>query len=128
MAGNLRIKKISLWAIAAFYIFAGLNHFINPDFYYPLIPDYFLFPVFINVVSGLAEIVLGVLILFKSTRRLAAYGIMIMLMAFVPAHVHFIILGGCVAEGLCVPMWLAWFRLIPMHPLLILWAWWHRRD
>ena len=128
MTGSLRIKKISLLIISGFYILAGVNHFVNPDFYYPMIPDYFPFPIFINAASGLLEIALGILILWKTTRRLAAYGIMIMLLAFVPAHVHFIILGGCVADGLCVPMWLAWFRLIPIHPLLIMWAWWHSKG
>ena len=34
--------------LIAFYFFAGSYHFINPESYYPLIPDYLLYPELIN--------------------------------------------------------------------------------
>ena len=38
------VRKISFYLLVGFYLFAGINHFLDPDFYYPLIPPYFKFP------------------------------------------------------------------------------------
>ncbi len=124
---GISIKALSLYLQAAFYTIAGVNHFVNPGFYLPLIPDYLPFPDVINTLSGLVEIVLGLGLVFTTTRKIAALGITAMLIAFVPSHVYFIQLGSCVDGGLCVPEWLGWARLIVIHPLLILWALVHRR-
>lgn len=118
------MKKISLYLQSAFYIYAGANHFINPSFYYPLIPDY-LEPLsgFINGFSGGLEIGAGVLLLIPRKRNDAAKLIIGMLIAFIPSHVYFIQIGSCIEGGLCVPEWLGWVRLVIIHPLLIAWAW-----
>lgn len=108
--------------MATFYVVAGVNHFIDPEFYYDLIPDYLPFPDVINTLSGLAEIVLGLGILFKKSRRVSGYLIVIMLIGFIPAHVYFLQIGSCVEGGLCVPEWISWLRLLVIHPLLIWWA------
>ncbi|MTI20209.1 DoxX family membrane protein [Fulvivirga sp. RKSG066] len=116
------MHKILRYSLVMFYCVAGLNHFIMPDFYLGLIPDYLPNPELINSLSGVIEMLLGLLVIPKRTRRLACLGIVIMLVAFIPAHLHFIIIGSCVEEGLCVPPWIAWFRLVVIHPLLIWWA------
>lgn len=121
------MKKISRYLQAAFYLFAGANHFINPQFYEGLIPDYLPYHNFINIASGLIEIAFGIGLLLPSARKYAAYGIMLMLIAFIPSHVYFIEIGGCVAGGLCTTPLVAWVRLAVVHPLLILWAWSARR-
>lgn len=122
-----RFKQISFILLVAFYLFAGFNHFRTPDFYYPLIPPYFKYIYEINVLSGFLEVLLGLGLTFKKTRRVSAYGIILMLLAFVPAHIYFIQEGGCMSEGLCVSAWVAWIRLIVIHPLLIFWVWKHRK-
>lgn len=122
-----RIPQISLGLLIAFYLFAGFNHFRDPDFYYPLIPPYFNYIYEINVLSGLIEVLLALGLSFSKTRKLAVYGIILMLLAFIPAHIYFIEEGGCMSESLCVPAWIAWVRLIVVHPLLIAWVWWHRK-
>lgn len=105
-----------------FYVFAGVNHFVNPGFYLPLIPEYLPRHAFINISAGIFEIMLGLGLFFKATRKVSGVFIIIMLMAFVPSHIHFIRIGSCVQEGLCVPVWIAWGRLLLVHPLLIFWA------
>lgn len=121
------MKKRLRTVLIVFYILAGLNHFINPDWYYGLIPDYLPNPVALNYLSGAAEIILGTLVIFPSTRKLACIGIILMLIAFIPSHVHFIEIGSCVdgvlPELLCLPPWVAWVRLVVIHPILIYWAW-----
>ncbi|MCS6968792.1 MAG: hypothetical protein RMJ44_08595 [Cytophagales bacterium] len=113
--------------LASFLVLAGINHFVMPEFYYPLIPDYLPFPAWINGIAGISEIGLGSLLLIAPLRRWAVGGIIAMLIAFVPAHIYFIQIGACVENGLCVPLWVAWVRLILIHPLLIAWAWYVRK-
>ena len=121
------MQKISRALIVIFYIVAGLNHFRDPDFYIPLIPDYFPFPTAINVISGIIEILLGIGLIFSRTRTISAYLIILMLISFIPSHVYFIQIGSCIEGGLCVPEWVGWVRLIIIHPLLIWWAWANRK-
>ena len=120
---EINLSKVNRWMLIIFYVSAGLNHFRDPEFYYPLIPDYMPFPVQINLISGLSEIILGIGVGFSLTRRWSAFGVIIMLIAFVPSHIHFIAIGGCVSNSLCVPLWIGWLRLLLIHPLLIMWAW-----
>lgn len=125
MVGNY--KRISLFVLAGFYFLAGVNHFVNPDFYLPLIPPVLPYPEVINYLSGGLESLFGLLLLFSRYRSYAAHGIVFLLVLFIPSHVYFIMVGSCVEEGLCVPNWIGWLRLILIHPLLIGWAWWHTR-
>ncbi|WP_425392052.1 DoxX family protein [Ekhidna sp.] len=119
----MALKRISVYIQGVFYILAGANHFINPEFYYPLIPEYFVFEEQMNNLAGVAEILFGTGLFFYSTRRISAYLIVIMLSIFITSHIYFIQQGSCVSDGLCVPQWVGWVRLVVIHPLLIWWAW-----
>lgn len=116
-------KKISLYVLIGFFLFAGVYHFVNPELYLPLIPKYFPMPEVINWVSGILEILLAVGLLPLKTRKPASLGIIILLIAFIPSHVYFIQIGSCLESSLCVAPWVAWIRLLVIHPLLIYWAW-----
>ena len=116
------MNKLLHYGMVAFYIIAGVNHFIMPDFYHGLIPDYLAFPKLINVLAGLAEIGLGLALMIPKLSKAAAWGVVILLLAFVPAHIYFIEIGSCIGESLCVAEWVSWIRLLVIHPLLILWA------
>lgn len=116
-------KPWSAWLMAAAYFLAGINHFRAPEFYLPLIPDYLGHKILLNNLSGVAEVLLGLGLIHVKSRRYAAWGIMAMLVAFLPAHIWFIQKGGCLdPNGLCVPVWVAWVRLLVVHPLLLWWA------
>ncbi|MEN1784959.1 MAG: hypothetical protein AAGF77_07425 [Bacteroidota bacterium] len=108
--------------LPTFFILAGLNHFRDPAFYYPLIPDYLPWKISINILSGLLEVILGALLFFKPFQRAATWGLIALLVVFVPSHIHFIVIGSCIDQGLCVPSWVAWLRLLVVHPLLIWWV------
>ena len=112
--------------MVAFYFLAGLNHFRDPNFYIPLLPEYFTYPYFINALAGGIEVILAICLLSKNLREIASYAIIAMLVAFIPSHIHFINTSGCLDSSLCVPAWVAWIRLIVIHPILMLWAFWHR--
>ena len=56
-------KRILLWLMASLYVLAGFNHLIDPEFYLAIIPPQLPNPEWLNLASGLAEIVLGVALL-----------------------------------------------------------------
>ncbi|MBS9462141.1 hypothetical protein KIM67_06940 [Flagellimonas sp. 389] len=118
------MKKIFLYAFVIFYLLAGIYHFVNSEFYYGLIPDYLPFPKLLNFASGSFEILFGALILFYKTRKIGAYGIVILLLLFIPSHMYFIQIGSCTENSLCVSPWISWTRLIVVHPLLLFWGLW----
>jgi len=124
--GNSKTKTLSRWILVIFFLVAGVNHFIMPDVYIKLIPPYLPFPELINWISGLAEIVLGLGLIFPSTRKWAALGLILLLIAFIPAHIYIFEIGPQVTESIYIPKWLAWFRLVVIHPLLIYWIWTNR--
>lgn len=125
------VKRCSLGLMAAFYVAAGSAHFVNPAFYAEIMPPYVPWPDPIVFLSGIAEIALGVLLLFRSTRRAAAWGVIALLVAVFPANLHQAIHQVHPAHA---PAWMGtptaaalWLRL-PMQGVLIWWAWWHTRD
>jgi uncharacterized membrane protein len=120
---NKATRGLMRYMLGAFYIAAGVNHFINPAFYLPLIPPYFPHPEVINIVAGVVEIVLGLMVFWDRTVWWGCMAIIAMLIAFIPSHVYFVQIGSCIDGGLCVPPWVGWVRLIVIHPILLFWAW-----
>ncbi len=105
-----------------FYIVAGVNHFLDESFYLKLMPPYLPAHRLLVQVSGVAEVLLGVLLLVPRTRRLAAWGIVALLVAVFPANIH----AFLHQEVLPAPAWAHLLRL-PMQGVLIAWAWWYTR-
>ena len=120
-------KRVLLYVMGGFYVFGGVNHFRDAGFYLPMMPSYLPAHLGLIYASGLAEIVLGVAVLIPRTRRLAAWGIIALLVAVFPANLNMAIydipVGGR-TEGLGI--W-NWVRL-PMQAVLIAWAWWYTRH
>ena len=73
---------------AAFFVVAGVTHFTNRDFFTSIVPPYLPWPVMLVYLSGVAEIVLGVMLLIPATMRLAAWGLIALLIAVFPANIH----------------------------------------
>jgi uncharacterized membrane protein len=124
-----RTKRILLWLMAIFYISAGFNHLMNPAFYLAIMPPGLPNPEWLNVLSGLAEIVLGVFVLEPRVRKLAAWGIIALLIAVFPANIYVAVenVGLPAGEPGTGNGPLNWVRL-PFQAVFILWAWWYTRD
>jgi uncharacterized membrane protein len=84
------IKLVLKWLFAAFLVLAGVQHFRDEAFFLKIMPDYI--PVQLHrpavLVSGVVEIVLGVLLVIPRTSRLAAWGIILLLIAVFPANIY----------------------------------------
>jgi len=111
-----------------FYLVAGVNHFRNPGSYLRIIPGYIPYPSAANILAGCFELLFALLMIFPKTRRLAAWGIMMMLLAFLPVHISMIGNAPLKLGDLLVTPLLAWVRLVVLQPLLITWAWWYTRN
>jgi len=107
-----------LYVMAALYFVAGLNHFRNPRLYIRIIPLYFPNPKLLNIISGAAEIVLGILLCIPKTSSYAALGIIALLIAIFPANLF---MYTNPSAGFGLPKWLLLLRL-PLQILLIAWA------
>lgn len=117
-------KRVSLVAMALLYLAAGLSHFLRPEMYVRMVPPALPWPRPVVYVSGLAELLLGGLLLVPGLRRLAAWGVIALLIAVYPANIYQLTSGGA---GLRVPRWALWLRL-PMQFVLLYWAYGHTRP
>lgn len=78
------------YLFAAFFIYAGISHFRNPRFFLSITPNWVPFPGTINVIVGILEILFGTGLLIYETEIVAAWGIILLLIAVFPANVkHF---------------------------------------
>ncbi|WP_345266999.1 DoxX family protein [Nibrella viscosa] len=111
------MQNISLYLMAGIYIVAGILHFISPRTYMAIMPPYIPYPRLIVDISGLFEILLGVGLLFSQTRSLAAWGLILLLVAVFPANIYMATSG----KFPNIPQWLLWARL-PLQGILIWWA------
>jgi len=112
--------------LIAGYIAAGINHFRIPLFYIGIIPAYMPYPEILNTLAGIFEIAFGLLLIFTKTRKLAAWGIILLLILFIPIHTAMLSGHTHLNGGNVKPVW-AWVRLF-FQPVLIAWAWWYTRG
>ncbi|RFZ95857.1 DoxX family protein [Mucilaginibacter conchicola] len=120
------LKNFSLVILVLGYLLAGINHFVHPDGYIRIIPSYIPAPVALNYLAGFFEIAFSLLMIRPKTRKVASWGIILMLSAFLPVHISMLINAPLQIGSLMVTPTIAWVRLF-LQPVLMLWAWWHRK-
>ena len=118
-----KFKILSLVLLIVAYTIAGLNHFRDPQSYIKIIPPYFPFKSVLNIIAGICEVGFAILLISKKTREFAAWGIVFMLIAFIPVHTKMVRDAPFLLGTLTVSPFVAWLRLIILQPVLILWAW-----
>lgn len=103
---------------ASLFLAGGVAHFAATDLYSKIMPPYLPAPRALVLVSGVAEVALGAMLLIPTTARLAAWGLIALLVAVFPANVfmyqH--------PERFNLSPTLLLLRL-PLQGLLIAWAW-----
>lgn len=82
------IKRILKWLFGIAFVLAGANHFLNADFYLKIMPPVLPAPLFLIYLSGVFEILFGALLLVPKYTRLAAFGLIALLIAVFPANVY----------------------------------------
>lgn len=111
-------KNFSLIAFGSLFILTGILHFIFVDFMVAIVPPVFPAKFFLVYASGLAEMVLGVLIFISKFKKIAAWFLILLLLAVFPANIYMYMARD---QFNFVPQWLLLLRL-PSQFLLIYWA------
>jgi len=124
---KLQVLKVVLrWVLALLMIGGGINHFLAPAPYVAMMPEALPWHLELVYVSGVFEILGGLGLLIPATRRLAAWGLIALLLAILPANLNMAI-NHLPLAGKHVPQWALWARL-PLQAVLIAWAWWFTRP
>ena len=119
------IKMFFKILLGAFFIFGGINHFLRPDFYNSLMPDYIPAHAFMVQLSGVTEIIAGIMLLIPRTSRWGAWFIIAHLVVFFT--VHFWMIQHAEDRYSDVPLWGLWLRIV-IQVLFIVWASWFVND
>jgi uncharacterized membrane protein len=110
--------------MAALYITAGAGHFILTRAYVRIVPGYLPAHRELVLLSGAAEIAGGIGLLLPPTRRSAAYGIILLLIAVLPANLW---MAQHPERFSNIPPWALWLR-VPLQLPLLWWAWQYTRP
>jgi len=74
--------------LALFLIFAGIQHFLDPDFFMKVIPPFLLsIGLPIVYISGVIEIAIGVMMLINKYQVAGTYAFFILMLLFLPLHI-----------------------------------------
>lgn len=120
----MKIFKIALKILfGLFFVAAGIGHFRDTDFFLNIMPPYLPWHLAIVYFSGGAEIGLGIALVIPKTSRLAAWGLIALLVAVFPANIYVFQNQDLLPAS---PM-LHLLRL-PMQGVMILWAWIYTRS
>ena len=117
------VKTLTRLLFGALFVAAGLNHFRNPGFYVGIMPPYLPWHLELVYISGVAEIVLGVMLLVPRWTVTAAWGLIALLIAVFPANLHMTMHPELYPS---ISLTALWVRL-PIQGLLIAWAYWYTR-
>jgi uncharacterized membrane protein len=116
-------KTVSRYVFAMFFVAAGILHFKNPDFYLKIMPPYVPLHLEMVYLSGVAEILLGAMLMFSDVQRLAGWGLILLLLAVFPANIY-----AYQHQELLPAAPLLHLLRLPLQGLLILWAYWYTRP
>ena len=109
--------RIMQFLLAIFLVYAGIQHFLKPQFYEPFVPGFLPFKIVIIYVSGILEMVLGIGLFFPKYAKLSATGITLLMLIFLPIHIWDVF-----AENPAIGSHKAALIRLPVQLLFIAWA------
>ena len=121
-----RESRFRFWGLVVqslFYVLLGLNHFWHSSTYVGFMPPHYSNPRALVLISGVAEILGGLGLLLESTRRLAAWGLVLLVLIYFDVHFFMAMHPDRFPS---IPAWILYAR-IPFQFVLIAWAWVYTR-
>ena len=122
------IKYFSILLMSGFYIYVGMLHFIDPEWFLLIMPP-FLSSIGLELIyiSGFFEIILGLSLLYSKSRKAAAYGLILLLIAVYPANIY-LAFNQKAQQLIGISSFMAsWVRL-PIQFIFLGLAYWHSKD
>ena len=65
------ITKVLIYVYVIFFIGAGVNHFLNPQFYDAIVPQFIPFPRLVHQITGVLEIIIPLFLLTRFRKEAA---------------------------------------------------------
>ena len=119
-------KNFTIYIMSLLYVIVGVKHFTNTDFFVAIVPPFITWKEEAVLISGIIEVILGLLLLFNQTRKLAAWGIILLLIAVFPANIYLYV-SDIAREMVGISKNQALFRLPFQIPLMII-AYWYTKE
>lgn len=116
-------KRLVRITFGALFVAIGVLHFARPTPFVAIVPPYLPWPTALVLVSGAAEILFGALLLFRGTMMLAAWGLILLLVAVYPANIHMALNPDLYPSMSPTVLW----ARLPLQFVLIATAFWLRR-
>lgn len=117
----LKVKRASRWLVGIIFIGAGINHFLNSEFYTAIMPPYIPYHLEMVYLSGILEVLGGLGLFIPKTQRWAGYGLIALLLAVFPANIYMATNTDLFENT--APAWALYLRL-PLQFILIAWVYW----
>jgi uncharacterized membrane protein len=117
------LKLLGRILFGLLFIAAGITHFVRPEFFLRIMPPYLPWHMALVLISGAAEIVLGVGIMIPKVKRWAAWGLIALLIAVFPANLHMAMNPQLFPDISTAAIYIR----LPIQALLILWAYAYTR-
>ncbi len=99
--------------MAVSFIAVGVHHFTDPTPYLMIMPPYLPAHIELVYISGIFEVLGGVGLLVPRTRRFAAWGLILLLIAVYPANIHMLV-NEVYLPDMPKEKWILWARM-PMQ-------------
>jgi len=120
-----KYKLLTIYVMSFLYIFIGIRHFTNPQYFLDIVPPQLPFKLFLVYFTGLIEVVGGAAILSPKTRKAGAYLLIFLLVSVFPANIYLYV-SEIPQNLLGVTKTDALIRIPFQIPLIIL-AYWHSK-
>ena len=108
------------------YVFIGIRHFTNPQYFLDIVPPQLPFKLFLVYFTGLIEVIGGAAILSSKTRKAGAYLLIFLLVSVFPANIYLYV-SEIPQSLLGISKMDALIRMPFQIPLILL-AFWHSKE
>lgn len=92
------------------FIGIGVTHFAVPEPFMKMMPGFLPWHLGLVYISGIAEILGGIGLLIPKTRRMATWGLLLLLVAVFPANLNMAV-NEIYLDGMPREPWILWVRL-----------------
>ncbi len=123
---NTNYKFFTILVMSFMYVFIGIRHFTDPQYFIGITPPQIPFKKFAVYFTGILEIMGGAMILNQKTRKIGAYTLMFLLIIVFPANIY-LYLSETAQQLLGINKTDALVRMPFQIPLILL-AYWHSKE
>ena len=121
-----KYKLLTIYVMSIMYIFIGIRHFTDPQYFLDIIPPQLPSKLFLVYFTGLIEVVGGAAILSTKSRKAGAYLLIFLLVSVFPANIYLYV-SDTPQSLLGISQKDALIRMPFQIPLILL-AYWHSKK